>query len=194
MNKNNHKHNHPDPHTVWHIQLSRLAHGEAIVTPTNAAHQPACEPFPLPPMLLSNSIWLTSPTEAMWVRYSRCMAAWLILDCRQRCWAPPIIPRQRCGADGVSWRLKSQDLAELPSHFCVGGSFQSRVASGLDEASSCVPPLDGLHFVLGIMPQDRTLYTFGRADGICQCIEPTGVVIDDWQTALNVHSDRMELL
>lgn len=187
------QHNDPQP-SAWHVQLSRRDEGALTVAPVAGEGQASWEPFPMPPMALSNTIWLSSLTEAIWGRRGRCMATWLILDCRRRRWLPPVIPHQRCGPDGAARRIDPRDLADLPNFCRVGGSFQTRLAASPGEAGSSVPPLDGLHLVQGISPQGRVLYLFVHVNGVTQCVEPDGAIVDDWQEAIDAHHERLELL
>lgn len=192
MSKRKQSTNTPQP--AWDIQLQRAESGALIVTSRGGAGQAGWEPFPLPPMTVSNLTWLTSLGKAMWDRHRRCLATWLVLDCRRRRWAAPLIPQQRCAADGAAWRLERRDLADLPAGWRVAGSFQTRLTAGPGEAASSVPPVTGLHLVQDISPQNRTLYLFMHFDGITQYLDPTGAVLDDWQQAIDSHSHRLEII
>lgn len=180
----------------WQIRLSLNAQNQMIATPAagNAAGQPPLEPFILPPIALGNVVWLSSLTEAMYARHNRCMALWLVLNCRNPRWQRPIIPHQRCGTDGAAWRVEEGDLAELPPDCRVGGSFQMRLASGMEEASGSIPPIDGLHFVMGIEPNARTLYLFLRMDQRIECISHEQIVLNDWHRTLDDHHQRLEMI
>ena len=184
-----------DFNPAWSIRLQRAESGGWMVMSADDAGQAGWEPFPFPPMTLSNLTWLTSLGKAMWDRHKRCLATWLILDCRQRFWVPPMIPHQRCGSDGAAWRADRRDLADLPAGYRVGGSFQTRLAAGLDEAASSVPSVNGFHLVQDMHPPQPMLYLFLHADGLTQCLEPSGgAVVDDWRQAIDFNSNRLEII
>jgi hypothetical protein len=178
----------------WPIKLERRQDGAFLVSCVGICDPFVPQPFPMPALALSNALWLNSFANTLWGRRGRCVALWLILDCRSQRWSPPIIPRQSCGRDGAAWRLDPIDFEDLPSLCRPSGSFQSRLARGPEEAASSVPPLDGLHLVQCVGSNDWELYAFLRAEGLTRYVGREDVIVDDWQQAIDAHGDRLEIL
>lgn len=157
----------------------------------------AFDPFPLPPLPLSQHCWLTGFAAEFRRRHQRCVAALLILDCRSRRWVRPLVPAQACGRDGACWTLNLGTGPRPPRGGRVAGSFQTRLARGLFEAAATVPPLDGLHVVQaggggeGRGGEDWSVYTFLRLGGQTSVVPPDDLMVDDWDQALAKASGRM---
>jgi hypothetical protein len=150
------------------------------------------ESFPLPYFPVSQSAWLTCLCDLFYARQQRMIALFLILNIRQQEWTRPLPPTQRCGSDGVSFRLKEEDLAILPDSCRVAGSFQLAHASVLSDAILLIPPFDGLHRVYSIDAR-QSKHCFLRISGELHHVLPESVLIDDWRLYLQQYRDRLTL-
>ena len=165
-----------------------------LLSPLGTTNGDSPDPIPLPPMAFTNTLWLGGFAHTLWLRRRRCVATWLAVDFHMHRWLPPIIPHQRCGRDGAAWRLDPLDFADLPPFCMPAGSFQTGPVRGPEEALSYVPPLDRLHLVQGVGAELTMLFCFVCAEGAIQCVDPEGVIVDDWQAVIDSNSDRLQML
>jgi hypothetical protein len=168
-------------------------HDRPLVAPPDAPDGPAAssdpadafDPFPLPPLPLSQHCWQTGLAAEFGRRHRRCLAALLVLDCRRRRWARPLLPAQACGRDGACWTLDpGGDARRPPPGYRVGGSFQACRAGDLFEAAAAVPPLDGLHVVQADTGRGWAAFAFLRAGGQTTVVPHEHATADDWDQAL----------
>jgi hypothetical protein len=150
----------------------------------------AFKPFPLPSINLSMHLWLASFAVQFMNGHGRCIAALLLLDTGVQRWLPPVVPRQTCDRDGSAWSLDFGDETTLANTTCVGGSFQTRRFKDANEASGCVPRLDGLHIVRQPTTSGAACF-FLRYDGQSHIVPPDDLLRDDYEAALTKAASRM---
>jgi hypothetical protein len=175
------------------IHLALEDPGRFVVTPLAADHERFAS-FQLPRLPLSLHCWLAGLGAEFLRRHQRCLAALLVLDCHERRWLRPIIPAQACAADGACWTLDLGDEGPLSPGRRIGGSFQVRLAGGVMDAATSVPPYDGLHMVQTAEPArdgESAIQYFLHRAGQTSVVHAEDVTADDWDQALREASSRM---
>lgn len=172
------------------IRLQQNANNELLVTPSDSS--PPFEPFMLPSIPLSMHCWLTGLGNEFRKRHNRCIAALLVLHCKQQRWVSPVIPSQTCSPEGSAWTL---DLGpeRLPPDHRIAGSFQIRMARDLMEAVDTVPEFDGYHIVQSHFNGRSVAYCFLHYGGETGVLPVQQAMEDDWAMALAEAMPRMLL-
>ncbi len=176
------------------LQLDRLILLEGIPAPViNPMRRNSFPAFRLPPFPLSQSRWIAGLAEYVKRRHHCGLAALLMLDVATQQWMPPLLPTQRCGTEGASFRLEPNDLQHLPMDLHIAGSFLMAAAGTLDEAQGLVPSFDGLHIIIESYQRPPSTHGFLRVQKQIHPWPVESLVYDDWRHYLHEHSSRLIL-
>jgi hypothetical protein len=155
--------------------------------------------FALPRVPVSTLRWCAAVAERFRDDHGACLGLALVLDRRARRWSP-LIPTQVASGRAVRLALAASDLAHLPAHVLVAGSFQSRGAGDpFDAAAAAVPAFGGVHLVeCRARPRGRPAsFVFVRGDAAQepQLADPASVLVDDLDQSLRdaVASGRLRV-
>jgi hypothetical protein len=156
----------------------------------------ASAPLPLPRLPSSTVTWCAAVAARFRDDHGACLAIVLVLDRLSRRWSP-LIPTQVASGRAVRLALAASDLAHLPAHVLLAGSYQTRGAGDVFDAAAAVPAFGGVHVVEqgrgGRRPDASLLFLRIDATADAALADPAVILVDDVDQALREAFGRLRV-